>query len=488
MSDLAGILEDGVGAAALRSLPGDWPPPDSQLDLLRDPVASLYGIRTTKGLTRDQVDRRLAAIADALAGSRPAMLAVLFSPGALVSTIPLLAGPDPVDQVDQWLGTCWVAEACWRALHGKLTDRGFAAGDSDLLLPLAARLRFLALIEPMRHRGQAGHPLVPAGQPSDSADARTLSRVFGPDSRNDLVGRCREARREWMSYLDAYQSHPFISRATSAEFDHELQSLLFRDGRRSGLLVISDAPLPSDAPLTAEDATVVGELTERHLLPRFDVLSVTALAGYDKDRKGRAWRKAGAAVAALLGLAAVICALWLKIHVAVGLALACYALIGAGAIRFGPAWTAPWLLRLPAAAAVGVIALVSFLPGGWLSTPRDGWAAAAVLAAAATGYLLIEARNHGVAGWALLRALGVAAIGAVHALMISLIGLVIIAPAFIPDGSKLAGLWHRPGYGHGGMVLLLATAWCLAVGVFSQILWDDRPITSPLAHLSWRSR
>jgi hypothetical protein len=38
-----------------------------------------------------------------------------------------------------------------------------------------------------------------------------------------------------------------------------------------------------------------------------------------------------------------------------------------------------------------------------------------------------------------------------------------------------------------GLRVLLATAWCLAVGVFSQILWDDRPITAPLAHLSWRS-
>ena len=37
-------------------------------------------------------------------------------------------------------------------------------------------------------------------------------------------------------------------------------------------------------------------------------------------------------------------------------------------------------------------------------------------------------------------------------------------------------------------VLALAAALCMAVGVFSQILWDDRPITAPLAHLSWRNR
>jgi hypothetical protein len=81
----------------------------------------------------------------------------------------------------------------------------------------------------------------------------------------------------------------------------------------------------------------------------------------------------------------------------------------------------------------------------------------------------------------------VAAIGAGHALMVSLIGLVVVAPAFIANGSSLAVLWRHPGYRHAGLLLALATVWCLAVGVFSQILWDDRPITAALAHLSWRS-
>jgi hypothetical protein len=71
--------------------------------------------------------------------------------------------------------------------------------------------------------------------------------------------------------------------------------------------------------------------------------------------------------------------------------------------------------------------------------------------------------------------------------MVSLLGLVVVAPAFVQNGQKLAAIWHHPSYRHAAMVLVLATAWCLAVGVFSQILWDDRPITAPLAHLSWRS-
>jgi hypothetical protein len=71
--------------------------------------------------------------------------------------------------------------------------------------------------------------------------------------------------------------------------------------------------------------------------------------------------------------------------------------------------------------------------------------------------------------------------------MVSLIGLVIVAPAFVSGGRQLAAVWHRPGYGHAGLLLALATAWCLAVGVFAQVLWEDRPITASLAHLSWRS-
>ena len=35
-------------------------------------------------------------------------------------------------------------------------------------------------------------------------------------------------------------------------------------------------------------------------------------------------------------------------------------------------------------------------------------------------------------------------------------------------------------------ILLAATFWCLAAGVFSQILWDDQPITAPLSHRRWR--
>jgi hypothetical protein len=173
---------------------------------------------------------------------------------------------------------------------------------------------------------------------------------------------------------------------------------------------------------------VAVEIIECHLLPRFDVAGAAVLGLYDESHRRRIARTAAAAVASAASL---------EIQAATTLAAACYVLIGAGVVAYGSAWAAPWLLRLPAAAAVGIIALVGVLPGGWPRTPPTGWLAALAL--------------------------------------------------FILNGQGLSGIWHHPRYGHAETVLLPATAWCLAVGVLSQILWDDRPITAPLAHLSWRS-
>lgn len=80
----------------------------------------------------------------------------------------------------------------------------------------------------------------------------------------------------------------------------------------------------------------------------------------------------------------------------------------------------------------------------------------------------------------------VTAIGLAHAALISLIGLVLIAPAYVEDGRKVHTLWTTTHDKRHWAVLVLATAWCFTAGIFSQILWDDWPITAPLAHLRWQ--
>jgi hypothetical protein len=415
---------------------------------------------------------------------------VLFRPEAVLDRLLASAGQQ-AGIAGSWIGLSWISEAAWQAITSKLGSSDFAIGDRELLVPLAARLRFLALSEPMRWRAEPSRAWW--GDESEKIGKSGLvDQVFGEDSGHLLTGRVREARRRWLDCLDAYESHPFLAQATSRELEQELASLIFRHRRGGAPLSLSvRMPLRESAPPTAADLTIISEVTERHFLPRFDLISVGGLAFSDPLR----WRRAGRAA---LGTAAVLAALvtveraaQLDLRAAAVTAAICYVLIGAGSVALGSSWASIWLLRLPAASAVGLFALVSVLPGGWLTTPSPpgGWAACVALALAAYGYLAVEARNHGIApGLALVRSAGVATVGAVHALLVSLIGLIVVAPAFISDGSKLADLWRHPGgYGHAGMLLLLATAWCLAVGVFSQILWDDRPITAPLAHLQWRS-
>jgi hypothetical protein len=437
----------------------------------------------------------LEGILSDLRGNRGLLAAVTFSPHLLLARMLQLCGSADRGLIDTWISICWVTEAAWDAITTDLpAGAGYMTGDAELLRPVAARTRFLVLSEPMRHRTKTSGTLWEADSDALGANG-VLDSVFGLDSWADLVGRCREARREWQDCLDTYQSYPLLRLARPGELEDELRSLLLaRD--QPGPLVLSVGLLAEQAAATPEDTAVITDSAERHLLPRFAVGLVARLSLYDDRPRWRWTRRLFAAAVAAAGLASVGSAVALSIYLSAWLALACYALLVTGVAVLPDGWGTMWLLRMPAASAVGVFALISFLPGGWLQqaahghwtlSAHTGWAAAAVLTGVSLGYLLVEARSHGVArhsAWP--RALLVGAIGTVHALMVALIGLVVIAPAVIQNGDQLSSLWSHPGYRHTGVVIAVAAAWCLAVGVFSQILWDDRPITAPLAHLSWR--
>lgn len=434
----------------------------------------------------DEPQATIKGFTEELRKDRQRLAAVVFSPHLLLRRLIGLCGSSDQDLADSWMAMCWIAEGAWDALAADLPgSAGYAVGDAELLRPVAARLRFLVLSEPMRFRGQTGKTLW-HGDSNVFGGSGVFDRTFGPDSWTDLVGRCREARREWQDCLDTYQSRPLLTNSKPEELEHELRTSVFSDGARP--LVLSVAPLPQRAPLAPEDTAVIADSVDRHLLPRFAIGMVTRLALYDDDPLRQWARRLLAAAVMLTGLGAVGCAAWLRVHPAVWLAAACYALICAGVVVLPGSWGAMWLLRMPAASAVGIFALTSFLPGGWLQAPPGGWGAAAVLTAVSFGYLLVEVRNHGVATRsAVPRALLVVAVGAVHALMVSMIGMIAVAPALVANGGQMSkNIWAHPGYGHAGVVLAIAAAWCLTVGVFLQILWDERPITAPLAHLSWR--
>ncbi len=464
-------------------------------DALAEPWPDNYRTALTLLRADRQLDpsvpaQAIASMAERLRHHRPLLITSLLSPVTVLDYLEQHLAPDQATAVvDSWIAAYWLAEAAWAAVgDGLPASAGFAAGEAELLRPLAARLWFLVGSEPMRARGDDDAWWARGGLDLDLSYSGLLSSTLGGDSWHHVAGACREARREWLDCLNGYQSHAYLSQASPAQIEQELAAVVFRDARRREPLGISQELLAYPAPLDQADRAVMGEVAERHMLPRFDLRGVAALALQGNGRPGRWARRVLALAVLAAGLGSVGFAAGLRSHGAALLAAVCYVFIGVGVVGFGRDWAAPWLLRLPAAAAIGIIALISFLPGGWLFRPLHGWVAAAALGGAAFSYLVVEVRNHGVAGLAVPRALAVLGVGAVHALMVSLVGLIAIAPAFDPHARGLAGMWDHPGYGHAGMVLLLATAWCLAVGVFSQVLWDDRPITAPLAHVSWRSR
>ncbi|MGH3119531.1 MAG: hypothetical protein ACRDND_00670, partial [Streptosporangiaceae bacterium] len=183
MSGLTLPLDGGIAAVAQRSLPGGWPYSAEEISgpNLAQLIGTLYRVGGAAGLTATKVGAVLDDLAGELAARRPLLLTVLFSPGLLPALLPGLAGRSPAGSADGWLGACWMAEAAWRALNNPLTDPDFAVGDRELLLPLAARLRFLALTEPMRQRTESSSLCV--GEP-DGPPGGLVTRVFGTGSWN----------------------------------------------------------------------------------------------------------------------------------------------------------------------------------------------------------------------------------------------------------------------------------------------------------------
>lgn len=426
-------------------------------------------------------------LAKDLRSNRSLLLAVLFTPDRAFDR--LLTPVDQADRdkqlIDAWVALCWTAEAAWCAVRdGLSTADGFAEGDADFLRPLAARLRFLVLSEPMRWRGQQDKAWW--GRKSDmtlSGGAGVLSRVFGPGSPLALAGRSQDARREWLALLNEYQSHFVLSQSRGSELERELRAVVF--GSRSRPLCLSGKSLTADVPVTAQDLVMVTDVIDLHLLPRFELLTVSRLVLH-ADSKAKRWaRRSLAVLITTAGVVAIVCTALSHVRLAALLAVVCYTLTCVGVLLPGQPMGPMWLLRMPAASTAGFVALMALMATGWLvPAGRDWWYAPLGLSLASLGYLLLEIRAHGVGSRAALtRSLGVWLAGAAHATLVSVIGIVVVAPAFT---GNLARLWSHPGYASTGRVLALTVTWCLAVGVFSQILWDDRPITAPLAHMSWR--
>ena len=416
-------------------------------------------------------------VAATFAENASALRSLLHNPWRAFIERPAEETPLAHTEAQSWRSAARLIDEMWRYVNARsVSDHRMAD-----LAPLAARARFILLSYPFRLAEERSAPYWGRNG--------TANDVFGKrGGRAELTRRAMEARTVWTSYLRTYQSVPSFAAAAPSAVEDELKWVVARGGSWSNRLVLEPdqtTPLPRDEAF-AEEAV------EGHLLPRFALGAASSAVTAKRWAYPLLW---GAALAVPLLLLFGVDA-----RAAAAGAGAIYVGIGVWAVFGRRLATAPLLLRIPAAATVGLILLVALHPDWWSNVDwsRSYVGTLAVLIIASYGYLVIQCRNHCSGELArephrvatamhlfLGRPFLVLAIGAVHSFLIALIGLAFVAPVFseLGDGKEtvLAGL-----EGAGTAILAGATAWCLAAGVFSQILWDDQPITAPLAHQRWR--
>ena len=338
-------------------------------------------------------------------------------------------------------------------------------------------------------------PFTPAGRPSD----RDLQRV--DDDTGRLVALVQQARGDWLVVLGEIDDYPQLAgRIGDVEAEARDIATVPVTRKHLGLDPLDGVSAAEDhADLPGREATRFAVI--RLLLPRFAWGSVTraVLRSLNPASLGFSTAALAAALTAVLffGLASIPRWSWAYTVAAIAAAAVYLFITAATTADARAAW--PWLLRQPASAAVGLLALAAFGPDWWYTHGANGATVQAVIAAggltcAGMAYLYVEAVQHGIRGIRLLwRPPLVGFLGLIHGLLVSLIGLRFLLPVFAasPTAGPPLSCWYAIHSCSGQalpapLLMALAAAWSFAAGVFLQIVWDDQPVTAPLTHVSWR--
>jgi MFS family permease len=392
-------------------------------------------------------------------------------------------------ELRRWSTLVEICEACYALAAHRSGDPAGAGG-----LPYAGRISAAHLA---RTRWVLLSVPFTIGPQPDRLDLLRLN-----DDTGRLTALAQQARDDWLAVLAAIDDYPQLAgRLGDAEAD--IMSLATI---RVASAVLQGAGCAADQTAAAGDRgdppgrEAAQFAVTRLLLPRFAWSKARRVYLRSAGQLSR-WLSTAALAAALAALA--LAALgsipgwsWAYTAAAVSAAVTYLLVTVTTAADARAAW--PWLLRQPASAAVGLLALAAFGSDWWHPAVAGGHTGAALVAAAGLvgaglAYLYIEAAGHGVRGRRLAwRPPVIGLFGLIHSLLISLIGLRFLLPVFAstPAGGPALSCWYAIHSCHGTalpvpVLLALATAWSFAAGVFLQIVWDDQPVTAPLAHVSW---
>lgn len=380
-----------------------------------------------------------------------------------------------------WGWAVRVTHAAWPVFENLVRQ-----GDEEAVLfsGAASRARFLLYSAPFRSPEK--------GLQHDVATI--LARTDLP--LRELAWQAQRAREDWLRHLLRHeQDHGLLlmERRSAAGILEPSAVQTTLAAATSGAAALfpgrpGDPPtslrlvVPGDPPeLDPYLPAVAEQLVRQLLLPRFDLV-----ASYRVLRAAGSRRLTTGTVTWLLLLVVAAVIPWVslaglgkledEVRVAASMAPYCAMLVLAVAVH--PSAVHVSCLRLPAGALLGLAVFLPFIDG-----PLDAAGGAVPAGAAgllvAYGYLLVEARSHGVpAVAALWRVARVVVLGLLHAVAVTAAVLTGVMPVL---SSTWAGV---------GAEALHATVWLgasagLVIGVVLQVLWEDRPITYPLAHLEW---
>ncbi|WP_431956888.1 hypothetical protein [Nocardia lijiangensis] len=380
---------------------------------------------------------------------------------------------------------------------------------------MAIRFRFMVWSLTTRHTGWQA-PIYP-----DQIDMSDLSPWPLPTSPTleefgsaRLQAEARTARHQWLTCLTRWEDDPWLATRTSAQLENDLRWLrtTWPSQRPHRTTTAPDWPQPATELRLGsdDDITALADELAQLWLERGSVIGAShTLTPTDPDARIATIARRFT-VFAYPSAASVVVALLLCGHVG-SARIAAPALLAAGLLAAvcSPRRYLPLaVLRIPAAATVGIALLLTLTPAWWVNTWV--WPIGVALIGAAAIYLILEARQHGTSHFvAIRRGLILTTLGVLHAAVLSIAALGFVIPAMGEHGRCMSGWWNHPvterlplstespGFDADPCVkalrsataaapletLTLMTGWSLAFGLGTQILWDDRPVTAPLGRI-----